>query len=62
LVKCEKCKEKEGTECIYYVEHEGYLCKPCYKRWLKIAKATPEDSLVKRCRLLEKKYLEWLEI
>jgi len=56
MTKCEKCKRKEGTECVYYSEYESYLCKSCYKKWLKLARAIPDN-----CKILEKRYLEWLK-
>ncbi len=57
-MKCEKCKTNEGTECVYYSEHEGYLCKSCYQKWLDFAKRTmiPDSDY----KLGEKKYLEWI--
>ena len=58
-MKCEKCKKQEGTECVYYSEHEGYLCKSCYKKWLKIDKTIPIKN--NNYKPHEKKYLEWIK-
>ena len=55
-MKCEKCKQLEGYECVYYHEHEGYLCKPCYKDWLKIAEKLPNQNY----KLCEEEYLKWI--
>ena len=58
--KCEECGKQEvieNMECVYYSEHEGYLCKSCYRKWLKIAKTIPEKN---NNKLHEKRYLEWI--
>ena len=59
-MKCEKCKQKEGIECVYYSEHEGYLCKSCYRKWLDIAQRISE-KYKDDYTLFEKKYLEWIK-
>lgn len=59
-MKCEKCGKLEGTECVYYHEHEGYLCKECYSIWLKIVKAVEKNGWSIKCRSLEKRYLQWI--
>jgi hypothetical protein len=62
MTKCEKCKKEEGTECVYYtLNHEGYLCKSCYKLWCKIAKTVKKDKFFSECSALELRYLKWLE-
>lgn len=58
-MKCEKCKEKEGVECVFYSEHEGYLCKSCHRKWLKIARTIPEKN--NNYKPHEKRYLEWIK-
>ena len=57
---CEKCKKHEGTECVYYSAHEGYLCKSCHRKWLKIARVFPVKN--NDYGLHEKKYLKWIEV
>ena len=59
-MECEKCKKEEdieNLECVYYSEHEGYLCKLCYRKWLDFVKRTMIPS--SDYKLHEKKYLEW---
>lgn len=60
MKKCEKCKENEGIECVFYTfEHEGYLCKSCYRKWLKIADTIPIKN--NNYEPHQKRYLEWLK-
>jgi hypothetical protein len=61
MQKCEKCKKEEGTECVYYSEHEEYLCKACYNVWLNIVKVIKKNKWSTKCKPLEKRYLNWLE-
>jgi len=56
---CEKCKQKEGVECVFYSYHEGYLCRSCYKKWLKIDRNIPVNN--NNYKPHEKKYLEWIQ-
>jgi len=65
IMKCEKCKKQEGTECVYYTTvHEGYLCRSCYDAWCKLAKAITKAkgvvSWLSECKTLEGRYLNWL--
>ena len=55
--KCAKCNEVIGKNCVYYSQVETYLCKSCYKDWLKIDKTFTHDNY----KLIEEKYLQWLQ-
>lgn len=67
MSKCDKCKENEGTECVWYSEYESYLCKPCHRIWKKIDKSLPQPKMLENgtykegaFRNIEKKYLNWI--
>lgn len=60
MVKCKKCKKKEGKNCVYYFNNESYLCKGCYKEWLPIHRGLSKEPGI-HSWTMEREYLKWIK-